>query len=88
MHQLYQAVAVPSFTYAADVWFEPVERGTEGQRAKGSVGVARKLTSAQHITTVAVTGALCTSATNVMEAHANLWPVELLLCNICHRVAL
>ena len=79
---------MPSFTYVADVWFEPVERSMEGWRAKGSVGVARKLTSVQRIAMVAVTGALCTSATDVMEVHANLWPVELLLHNICHRVAL
>ena len=40
MHQLYQAVAVPSFTYAADVWFSPIVRSMEGKKARGSVGVA------------------------------------------------
>ena len=31
MRQLYQAVAIPSFTYAADVWFTPVQRDGSGR---------------------------------------------------------
>ena len=26
MHQLYSTVAIPKFTYAADIWFTPVQR--------------------------------------------------------------
>ena len=78
MRQLYQAVAVPGFAYAADVWFDPVLRPEAGGKARGSVGTARRLTSVQRIATAAVTGALHTSATDVMEAHAYLLPVELI----------
>src|SRR6266481_364019 len=88
MRQLYQAVAVPGFSYAADVWFGPVLRPESGGKAKGSVGVARKLTSVQRIATAAVTRALRTSATDVMEVHAYLWPVELMLHRQCHRATL
>ena len=88
MRQLYQAVAVPSFMYAADIWFKPVDRSLEGQKARGSVGVSRKLASVQRIATVAITGALRTTATDMMEAHANLWPMELLMHRICHRAAM
>ena len=77
-----------SFTYAADVWFEPVDRSLEGRKARGSVGVSHKLASVQHIATVAITGALHTTATDTMEAHANLWPMELLMHRICHRAAM
>lgn len=34
---------------------------------------------------MAITGALKTSATDVLEAHANLLPIPLLLQNTCHR---
>ena len=87
MQQLYQAVAIPSFTYAADVWFTPVQRDGSG-RSSGSTGVARKLTTVQHMATTVVTGALRTTATDVMEAHANLLPVELMMNRICFRAVL
>ena len=79
---------MPSFMYAANVWFELVDRSLEGWKARGSVGVSCKLTSVQHIATVAITGALRTTATDTMEAHANLWPMELLMHRICHRAAM
>src|SRR6266481_4025900 len=78
MQQLYQAVAVPSYTYAADVWFNPVIRNTSNKKAKGLVSMACKLTSVQCIVTTAITGTLHTSATDTMELHANLFPVELM----------
>ena len=88
MRQLYQVVVVPSFSYAANIWFSPIERPTGCKMAWGSVGVACRLTSVQQIATMAITGALRTSATDVLEAHADLWPIEILLHRICHRVAL
>ena len=88
MRQLYQAVAVPSFTYAADVWFTLICRDTGEERFRGSIGTARKLSMVQHMATTAVTGALCTSASDVMEAHANLLPIELMLNKVCHRATL
>ena len=88
MRQLYQAVAIPSFSYAADIWFMPIEWPVGCKMARGSVGVARRLTSVQRIATMAITGALCTSATDILEVHANLWPIELLMHWTCHRVVL
>ena len=88
MCQLYQVVAMPSFTYAADVWFTPACRDTGDERFRGSIGTARKLTMVQRMATAAVTGALCTSASDIMEAHANLMPIELLLNKVCHRATL
>ena len=72
MWQLYQAVVVPSFSYAADVWFLPIERPTGCKMARGSVGVAPRLTSVQRIATMAITGALRTSATDILEVHTHL----------------
>ena len=88
MHQLYQAVAIPSFTYAADVWFTPICRDTGDERSRGSIGTARKLTTVQCMATAAVMRALRTSASDIMEVHANLMPIELLLNKVCHQAAL
>src|SRR6266481_4196423 len=88
MQQLYQAVAVPSYMYAADIWFNPVIRNACNKKAKVSVGMAHKLTSVQCIATTTITGALRTSATDTMELHANLFPVELLMQRVCHRATL
>ena len=88
MRQLYQVVAVPSFTYTTDVWFMPICRDTGDERFRGFIGTARKLTTVQCMATAAVTGVLHTSTSDIMEAHANLMPIELLLNKVCHRAAL
>jgi hypothetical protein len=87
MRQLYAAVAIPKFTYAADVWFTPIQRQAGRRRASGLVGVVRKLTSVQRMATIAITGAMKTTATDVMEAHANILPIELLMLYVCYRAA-
>ena len=87
MRQLYQAVAIPSLMYAADIWFTPVQRDGLG-RSSSSAGVVCKLTTVQCMATMVVTGALFTTATDMMEAHANLLPVELMMNRICFRATL
>src|SRR6266481_4538462 len=88
MRQFYQAITLPCFTYVADVWFTLVTRDIGRGKARGSAGTAHRLVSVQRISTIAVTGALCTSATDVLELHANLPPIELLMHKICHRATL
>ena len=88
MRQLYQAVAIPSFTYVADVWFMPICRDTGDKRFRGSIGTVHKLTMVQRMATTAVMGALRTSTSNIMEVHANLMLIELLLNKVCHRAVL
>ena len=88
MQQLYYAVAVPRFTYAADMWYAPITRATQGAKASGSVGVTKRLESVQCIAVTAITGALHTMATDVMEAHVNIPPVKMLMHKICHWAAI
>ena len=90
MRQLYHAVAIPQFTYAADVWYTPITRAAWGTRASGLVGATKCLESVQRIAVTAITGALRTTATDVMEAHANIPLIELLMLlmhRVCHRAA-
>lgn len=58
MRQLYQAVALPKMTYAADLWFTPSFREGTDTLQRGSVGIAKRLSSVQHIAALAITGAM------------------------------
>ena len=84
MRQLYYAIAVPRSTYAADMWYAPIIRATQGAKASGLVGVTKRLESVQRIAVTAITGALHTMATDVMEAHVNILPAKMLMHKICH----
>ena len=85
MRQLYCTVAIPKLTYAVDVWYMPVQKKEGRKKAMESVGLVCKLTSVQWLATIAITGAMRTTASNILEAHANVLPIELLLLGICHR---
>ena len=87
LHQMYNAMAIPKMTYAADVWYTPVYRIEGRQKRSGSVGITRRLTSIQHLATTAITGALQSTATDVLDLHANVLSIELLLHCVCHRAA-
>jgi len=83
--QLYQAIAIPKMLYAANIWFKPIYQHDSNTRQRGSIGIAKKLTSVQRSAAIAITGAMRTTATDILEAHANLLPVPLLLQITCHR---
>ena len=68
--------------------FTPVCRATGDEKFKGSIGVAHKLSTVQRMASTAIMGALRTSASDVMEAHANMLPLELMLNKVCHRATL
>lgn len=87
MRQLYLTVAVPKFTYGTDIWFRLIRRRGSNVNVtqRGSKGIVKRLTSIQRIAALSITGTMRTSPTDVLEAHANLLPIPLLLQNICHR---
>jgi ribonuclease HI len=88
MKQLYNAVAIPRMTYAADVWYTPIYKQKGRSRANGSVGVTGKLASLQRMATAAITGALRSTATDILDLHAGVLPMGLLLRRICHGAVL
>ncbi|OBZ69518.1 hypothetical protein A0H81_10498 [Grifola frondosa] len=83
--RLYLAVAVPSMLYAADVFLTPVRMLPGGKRLHGSVGAIKRLERVQRQALLIMTGAMRTTATDIMCAHANLLPFTLLVDKICHR---
>jgi len=52
---------------------------------RGSMGIAKKITTIQRIAALTITGAMRSTATDLLEVHTNLLPVTLLLQNTCHR---
>jgi hypothetical protein len=88
MRQLYLTVAVPRFTYAADIWYRPVTPKDDHQRRSGSIHITKKLNTIQRRATIAIIGGMRTTAGDTLEAHANILPPHLLLNKACNRAAL
>lgn len=80
MRRFYLAVAVPKMLYAADVFLAPAVSGTRGVK-----GIIKKLTRVQREAAIAVTGALRTTASDVLDAHANFLPFDLLVEKVIVR---
>jgi len=88
MRRLYITVAIPKITYGAEVWYNPPTKQTGKKNRTGSVKALKELTKIQRVATIAINGALCTTPTDLLDPHAGLLPMELLLKKICHRSAL
>ncbi|OBZ78310.1 hypothetical protein A0H81_02657 [Grifola frondosa] len=71
--------------YAADVFLTPVRMLPGSKRLHGSVGAIKRLERVQRQALLIMTGAMRTTATDIMCAHANLLPFTLLVDKICHR---
>ena len=86
--QLYNTVAIPRFTYEAEVWYSPIYKPQGTTKARGSVSVNNKLKTAQHKVAAAVMGGLRTTAGDVLDVHAYILPVDLLMNKLLYRAAL
>jgi hypothetical protein len=85
MRLLYQGVAIPKMTYGADVWYTPPRLKIGKKRRQGSTTMLRELEKVQRIASLAINGAMCSTASDTLDAHANLLPMDLLLEKICYR---
>lgn len=84
MRLLYVSVAVPKMTYALDVWYVPPHKKEGMRKNSGSVRALKSMGKIQRIATKAITGGLWTSPTDLLDAHAGVLPVNLMLERICH----
>jgi ribonuclease HI len=85
MRQLYMAVAIPKMTYGAEVWYTPPIKPIGAARNAGSVGALKGLQKTHRIAILAINGALRTTLTDLLDAHAGTLPIELTLLKTCHR---
>jgi hypothetical protein len=87
--KLYIGVALPKILYRADVWYmpPPARKSDNRKRRKGIVKITKKLTSIQRAGTLTITGGLCTSPTDTLDALANTLPIESTIEKWCFRAA-
>ncbi|QRW23082.1 Reverse transcriptase from transposon X-element protein [Rhizoctonia solani] len=85
--RLHDSVFIAKVTYAADIWWEPTGKKGQGKKRTGAVGFTKHLQSAQRIVALAITGALCTTPTNTVLAHAGIFPIKLKLRKASHQAA-
>src|SRR5271163_3977309 len=84
--RLYYGVAVPSMLYAVDVWCAPSFK-KKGRGRTGS-GVVKKLESIQRKAAIQATGALRTTPSDLLFAHADMAPMNSLIKSCCRRAAI
>lgn len=88
MRQLYQSVVVPKVMYAASVWLQPTYTGDHSSKTRGSKGVAKRILTIQRTAALAATGALKTTPTDALLAHADILPAPLLIQHTLYRATL
>jgi len=86
--QLYNTIAIPALTYAVDIWYTGNTPSTSSLPSHSYTSITRKLTSIQRHITKIITGSLNTAAGDILEAHANILPIDLLFNKVLHCAAL
>ena len=89
IRRLYLSVAMPRITYAADIWYTPVSPSESNPTSRsGSVRIAQKLGAIQRRALITLSGALRSTASDLLETHANILPMHLALNKACCRSAI
>ena len=81
--KLFISVAIPRILYAVDVWC-PLPLSS-ASRLRGATNVVKQLTKVQTAGALAITGGLCTSASDALNAEAFLLPMTHLIDKWRHR---
>ena len=84
-HQLYQSITIPKMLYAADIWYTPIHHINSRECPSGLVGFMSKLAKVQHTAALYITGALQSTANNLLDTHADLTPIRFALNNHSHN---
>jgi ribonuclease HI len=89
VRKLYLSIAIPRMLYAADIFLTPQRKmNTRSTDGKSSQGIINKLASVQRQAAIMITGAMRTTATDILDVMANLLPFHLLVDKLRHRAAL
>lgn len=85
--RMYYSSVIPSMLYAADVWCAPAPR-VNGKEARGMKGITKKLEMVQRKAAITATGALRTTPTDLLIAHADMIPMNEQIRKVCEAAAL
>lgn len=88
MRRLWLAVAIPRIMYGADVWMTPYRHNPGAVLKRDGRAVVGKLTSIQRRATIMMTGALSSTSGDLLNVHADLQPIEILIDRKLHNEAL
>lgn len=89
VRKLYLSIAVPRMLYAADIFLTPQRKmTTKSKDGKSSQGIINKLAMVQRQAAIMITGAMRTTATDILDIMANLLPFHLLVDKLRHHAAL
>jgi len=81
--QLYLSIAVPYMLYAADIFLTPQQNvGKPTKDSCNNQAIVNKLTSVQRWATIMITGAMKTTATDILKVMANLMLFYLLVNSV------
>ena len=84
---MYTVVAIPKMPYMANVWYMLVHKVEGGKKKSDMVGFSQRMAMVQRLATMAIMGMLWTMAMEVLDLHADLLPVNLLIHKVCFRSA-
>lgn len=85
---LYTTIAIPKMSYAADVWYTPPHLpNANAKRRTGAIKLTQKLISEQRKAMITTLGAMRTTASDVLNAHAALPPPHILFLKVLTRAS-
>ena len=82
--RLYYSIAIPSMLYTVDVWCPQPANSLNSRRKGGMRAAIRKMETVQRKAVLLVTGALRTTPSDLLFAHANMLPLRYHIKLICH----
>jgi hypothetical protein len=87
MKRLYEGVVIPKMLYVADIWCAGlVSRGASKKlNSRGVRGFTSQMARVQRMATLLITGGMRSSATDILDAHANILPFQQALHKICFK---
>lgn len=89
MKRLYEGVVIPKMLYAADIWCAGlVSKSRSKNNSRGARGFASQMARVQRMATLLITGGMRSSATDILDAHANILPFQQTLRKMCYRSTL
>ena len=81
-------VAIPRFSYAAEVWYTYLHKPEGSGKTCGSIAITNKLCSVQCKIAKTITGGLSSTAGDILDVHAYILPIDLLFCKLLFRATL
>ncbi|KAG2737855.1 hypothetical protein P692DRAFT_201666277, partial [Suillus brevipes Sb2] len=80
MRKLYKGVVIPKMLYAADIWCtDLISKGRGKSGGRGARGFASQMARVHRMATILTTGAMRSTATDLLDAHANILPFQQIL---------